>query len=134
MKTGRRALLTLPLDANVVSALAAVIALVVFANDALTPLDIAIAVFYTVVQLIASTGNRASPVQAAWDCVVLTLFGFPAVIRRGLLELLAGTLRGEPAGDRHHLDDCLEKSSRHDDLAGAGRTAQSRARCDRRVT
>ncbi|MFM0060865.1 PAS domain S-box protein [Paraburkholderia phytofirmans] len=77
MKTGRHSLLTLPLDAHVVSALAAVIALVVFAIDALTPLDIAIAVFYVVVVLlVASTGNRSSTIKAAWGCVVLTLLGF----------------------------------------------------------
>jgi hypothetical protein len=43
-------------DARVLSGLAATIALVVFLIDALTPLDVAIAVLYvTVVQLVAST-------------------------------------------------------------------------------
>ena len=46
-------------DARVAWTLAAVIALVVFLIDALTPLDIAIAVLYVVVVLlVASTGNR----------------------------------------------------------------------------
>ncbi|ASW03035.1 PAS domain-containing sensor histidine kinase [Paraburkholderia aromaticivorans] len=77
MKACRRALPTVPLDANVVSMLAGAIALVVFIIDALTPLDIAIAVFYVVVVLlVASTGNRSSTVAAAWGCVVLTLLGF----------------------------------------------------------
>lgn len=77
VKAGRRALPTVPFDANVVSMLAGAIALVVFAIDALTPLDIAVAVFYVVVVLlIASTGNRSSTVTAAWGCVVLTLLGF----------------------------------------------------------
>lgn len=77
MKTGRGALLTVPFDGHVASLLAAVIALVVFAIDALTPLDIAIAVFYVVVVLlVASTGSRSSTIKAAWGCVVLTLLGF----------------------------------------------------------
>ncbi|MBB5470613.1 PAS domain S-box-containing protein [Paraburkholderia sp. CI2] len=77
MKAYRRAFPTLPREANVVSMLAAVIALVVFAIDALTPLDIAVAVFYVVVVLmVASSGNRSTTVTAAWGCVVLTLLGF----------------------------------------------------------
>lgn len=77
MKACRRALPTVPFDAHVVSMLAGAIALVVFAIDALTPLDIAVAVFYVVVVLlIASTGNRSSTITAAWGCVVLTLLGF----------------------------------------------------------
>jgi PAS domain S-box-containing protein len=64
-------------DAHAVSGLAAVIALGVFAIDALTPLDIAVAVFYVVVVvLVASTGNRSLTVKAAWCCIVLTLLGF----------------------------------------------------------
>ncbi|SDG13844.1 PAS domain S-box-containing protein [Paraburkholderia phenazinium] len=77
MKTLRRSLPTVSLDTNVVSLLAAVVALVVFAIDAFTPLDIAVAVFYVVVVLlVASTGNRAATHGAAWGCVVLTLLGF----------------------------------------------------------
>ncbi|SAL45064.1 ATPase [Caballeronia arvi] len=64
-------------DIRIVSMLAAAIALVVFLIDALTPLDIAIAVLYViVVLLVASTGNRAATVTTAWGCVILTLVGF----------------------------------------------------------
>jgi len=64
-------------DTRIVSILAAAIALVVFLIDALTPLDIAIAVLYVVVVLlVASTGNRTATVTTAWGCVVLTLVGF----------------------------------------------------------
>ncbi|BCQ27057.1 PAS domain S-box protein (plasmid) [Caballeronia sp. NK8] len=64
-------------DTRIVSMLAAAIALGVFLIDALTPLDIAIAVLYVVVVLlVASTGNRAATVTIAWGCVVLTLVGF----------------------------------------------------------
>ncbi|MFM0325309.1 PAS domain-containing sensor histidine kinase [Caballeronia glebae] len=64
-------------DTRIVSMLAAAIALAVFLIDALTPLDIAIAVLYVVVVLlIASTGNRAATVTVAWGCVILTLIGF----------------------------------------------------------
>lgn len=77
MNTHRRALPTVRIDTNIVSMLAAVVAFVVFAIDAFTPLDIAVAVFYVVVVLlVASTGNRASTLGAAWGCVVLTLLGF----------------------------------------------------------
>jgi PAS domain S-box-containing protein len=77
MKACRRALPTVPLDAHVATMLAAAIALAVFVIDALTPLDIAIAVLYVVVVLlIASTGNRSFTVTTAWGCVVLTLLGF----------------------------------------------------------
>jgi PAS domain S-box-containing protein len=77
MKAYRRAFPTVPHEAGFVPMLAAVIALAVFAIDALTPLDIAVAVFYVVVVLmVASTGNRSSTVMAAWGCVVLTLLGF----------------------------------------------------------
>jgi PAS domain S-box-containing protein len=64
-------------DTRIVSMLAAAIALVVFLIDALTPLDIAIAVLYVVVVLlVASTGNRTATVTTAWGCVILTLIGF----------------------------------------------------------
>ena len=64
-------------DARVAWTLAAVIALVVFLIDALTPLDIAIAVLYVVVVLlVASTGNRPATIATAWGCVFLTLAGF----------------------------------------------------------
>ncbi|WP_429253580.1 PAS domain-containing sensor histidine kinase [Paraburkholderia sp. GAS333] len=77
MKAYRRAFSWTPGDVSFASILASVIALVVFAIDALTPLDIAVAVFYVVVVLmVASTGNRPSTVKATWGCVVLTLLGF----------------------------------------------------------
>jgi PAS domain S-box-containing protein len=64
-------------DARVLSILAAVIALAVFLIDALTPLDIAIAVLYVVVVLlVASTGSRTAAVIVAWSCVALTLLAF----------------------------------------------------------
>ncbi|MEM5430255.1 PAS domain-containing sensor histidine kinase [Cupriavidus oxalaticus] len=56
---------------------ALVLALAVFLIDALTPLDIAIAVLYVVVVLlIASGGSRRRTVAAGAACVVLTLVGF----------------------------------------------------------
>jgi len=77
VKTSSHATLALPLERNVLLTLAAVISLCVFVLDALTPLDIAVAVFYVVaVLLVASTGERSSTVAAAWGCVVLTLLGF----------------------------------------------------------
>ncbi|MDE1182138.1 ATP-binding protein [Paraburkholderia sp.] len=70
LRTARR-------DPRVLLSLAAGIALVVFAIDALTPLDIAIAVFYvTVVLIVAYTRHRAATIGAGWACVVLTLLGF----------------------------------------------------------
>ncbi|WP_051180551.1 PAS domain-containing sensor histidine kinase [Caballeronia insecticola] len=64
-------------DTRIVSILAAVIGLAVFLIDALTPLDIAIAVLYViVVLLVSSTGNRTATVTTAWGCVLLTLVGF----------------------------------------------------------
>lgn len=64
-------------DARVLSVLAAAIALVVFLIDALTPLDIAIAVLYVVVVLlIASIGSRRAAILTAWGCVALTLIAF----------------------------------------------------------
>ncbi|WP_144113907.1 PAS domain S-box protein [Paraburkholderia sp. BCC1886] len=77
MKAYRPAFPTVSRDANVVTIMATLIALVVFAIDALTPLDIAVAVFYVVVVLmVASTGKRSTTVTAAWGSVVLTLLGF----------------------------------------------------------
>ncbi|WP_248324719.1 MULTISPECIES: sensor histidine kinase [unclassified Caballeronia] len=64
-------------DARIAWTLAGVLALAVFLIDALTPLDIAIAVFYVVVVLlVASSGGRKATVRAAWGCVILTLAGF----------------------------------------------------------
>jgi PAS domain S-box-containing protein len=64
-------------DARVLSVLAAATALVVFLIDALTPLDIAIAVLYVVVVLlIASTGSRSGAILTAWSCVALTVIAF----------------------------------------------------------
>ncbi|SAL24013.1 PAS domain-containing sensor histidine kinase [Caballeronia telluris] len=86
-------------DARVALTLASVIALAVFLIDALTPLDIAIAVLYVVVVLlVASTGNRPSTVATAWGCVALTLAGFVlshdvnysnAAVARCVVSLLA---------------------------------------------
>jgi PAS domain S-box-containing protein len=86
-------------DARVALTLAAVIALAVFLIDALTPLDIAIAVLYVaVVLLVASTGNRHATVATAWGCVALTLAGFAlshdvnysnAAVARCVVSLLA---------------------------------------------
>ena len=57
--------------------LAAVIALAVFAIDAFTMIDIAVAVLYvTVVLLVASAGSRAATANVAWVCVALTMLGF----------------------------------------------------------
>jgi PAS domain S-box-containing protein len=64
-------------DARLLSVLAAAIALVVFLIDALTPLDIAIAVLYVVVVLlVASTGSRPATILTAWSCVALTVTAF----------------------------------------------------------
>ncbi|MGF6774790.1 PAS domain S-box-containing protein [Paraburkholderia sp. GAS199] len=77
MKTLQRVLPIAYRETSVVAPLAAVIALVVFGIDALTPLDIAVAVFYVVVVLlVASTNNRQATIKAAWGCVALTLLGF----------------------------------------------------------
>lgn len=77
MKNCRRASPALRPDVGVVSTLAAAIALAVFGIDALTPLDIAVAVFYVVVVLlVASAGSRPATIAAAWGCVALTLLGF----------------------------------------------------------
>src|SRR5258705_3134526 len=64
-------------DARVASILAAVIALAVFLIDALTPLDIAIAVLYVVVVLlVASMGSRPATIITAWSCTALTVIAF----------------------------------------------------------
>jgi PAS domain-containing protein len=64
-------------NARVLSVLAATIALVVFLIDALTPLDIAIAVLYVVVvPLVASTASLRAAVATAWGCAVLTVIAF----------------------------------------------------------
>jgi PAS domain S-box-containing protein len=77
MKACRQTLASKQRDVHAISALAAVIAVGVFAIDALTPLDTAVAVFYVVVVLlVASTDNRPFTVTAAWSCIVLTLLGF----------------------------------------------------------
>lgn len=77
MKTYPSVLLAANRDTSIPMALAALIALVVFLIDALTPLDIAIAVLYVVVVLlVASTNNRAVTVATTWGCVALTLLGF----------------------------------------------------------
>ncbi|SAK84409.1 ATPase [Caballeronia hypogeia] len=77
METFQSAPRALRADTRIVSILAALIALVVFLIDALTPLDIAIAVLYViVVLLVASTGNRTATIATAWGCVLLTIIGF----------------------------------------------------------
>jgi PAS domain S-box-containing protein len=59
--------------------LASIIAVVVFCIDALTSLDIAIAVLYVVVVLLtASTGMRRTTVAVAWGCIALTLIAYLA--------------------------------------------------------
>jgi len=64
-------------DARVLSVLAAAIAVVVCLIDALTPLDIAIAVLYVVVVLlVASRGFRPAAILTAWNCVALTVIAF----------------------------------------------------------
>jgi len=56
---------------------ALLLALAVFLIDALTPLDIAIAVLYVVVVLvIAASGSRRRTLVAGAACIVLTLVGF----------------------------------------------------------
>ncbi|EIF33547.1 PAS domain S-box [Burkholderia sp. Ch1-1] len=77
MENSQRASATAPRDAGFLPVLAALIALAVFLIDALTPLDVAVAVFYViVVLLVASSGNRSFTIAAAWGCVALTLLGF----------------------------------------------------------
>ncbi|MBN3751957.1 PAS domain S-box protein [Paraburkholderia sp. Tr-20389] len=69
--------MTSPRDARILFALAVVVGVTVFVIDALTPLDIAIAVLYVVVVLlVASTGSRQAAIATACTCVVLTLVAF----------------------------------------------------------
>ncbi|WP_198665354.1 ATP-binding protein [Paraburkholderia kururiensis] len=64
-------------NAGLPYAVAGAVALVVFAIDAFTPLDIAIAVLYVVVVLlVASTGSRRTTTAVAYGCVALTLLAF----------------------------------------------------------
>jgi PAS domain S-box-containing protein len=57
--------------------IAAVVGIGVFIVDALTPLDVAVAVLYViVVLLVAHTGARIATLATASACIVLTLFGF----------------------------------------------------------
>jgi signal transduction histidine kinase len=77
MKDSQPAARTVRRDARIAWTLAGVIALAVFVIDALTPLDIAIAVFYVVVVLlVALPGHRRATIAAAWGCVFLTIAGF----------------------------------------------------------
>jgi C4-dicarboxylate-specific signal transduction histidine kinase len=62
---------------RIVLTLAAVIALVVFGIDVLSPFDAAVSVFYVVVVLlVASTQDRRATLAATFGCVGLTLLGF----------------------------------------------------------
>ncbi|MBN3763360.1 PAS domain S-box protein [Burkholderia sp. Ac-20365] len=64
-------------DARVLFTLAAIVGVIVFIIDALTPLDIAIAVLYVVVVLlVASTGSRQAAFATACTCAALTLIAF----------------------------------------------------------
>ncbi|WP_426990873.1 PAS domain-containing sensor histidine kinase [Cupriavidus sp. 30B13] len=64
-------------DARMLSAAAGLLALAVFLIDALTPLDIAIAVLYVVVVLlVALTGSRRATLAVAVGCAALTVLGF----------------------------------------------------------
>ncbi|WP_454725196.1 MULTISPECIES: PAS domain-containing sensor histidine kinase [Cupriavidus] len=65
------------LDPRILSGAAALLAIAVFLIDALTPLDIAIAVLYVVVVLlVALTGSRRATLTVAAICAVLTVAGF----------------------------------------------------------
>jgi PAS domain S-box-containing protein len=58
-------------------AVAGTVALIVFAIDAFTPLDIAIAVLYVVVVLlVASAGSRHATAAVTYGCMALTLLAF----------------------------------------------------------
>ncbi len=71
------AAMTSSTDARVLFVLAAIVGVGVFLIDALTPLDIAIAVLYVVgVLLIASPGSRQAAIATASTCVLLTLVAF----------------------------------------------------------
>lgn len=64
-------------DARLLFTLAAIVGVIVFIIDALTPLDIAIAVLYVVVVLlVASTGSRQAALATACTCAALTLIAF----------------------------------------------------------
>jgi PAS domain S-box-containing protein len=66
-------------DARALRILAAALAGAVFFADALTPLDVAIAVLYVLVVLLAAaTGLRRDPIRAAWLCAGLTLVAYLA--------------------------------------------------------
>ena len=57
--------------------IAAAVGIGVFVVDALTPLDVAVAVLYvTVVLLVAHTGARLATIATSIACIVLTLLGF----------------------------------------------------------
>ncbi|WP_059412435.1 PAS domain-containing sensor histidine kinase [Cupriavidus basilensis] len=64
-------------DSRILLGAAALLAVAVFLIDALTPLDIAIAVLYVVVVLlVALTGSRRATLAVAVVCAVLTVIGF----------------------------------------------------------
>ncbi|CAN7192797.1 PAS domain S-box protein [Paraburkholderia sp. SIMBA_054] len=86
-------------DARVLFSLAGIVGVIVFVIDALTPLDIAIAVLYVVVVLlVASTGLRHATIATACACAALTVIAFlmshdenysGGSIARGIVSLLA---------------------------------------------
>ncbi|WP_423198608.1 MULTISPECIES: PAS domain-containing sensor histidine kinase [unclassified Cupriavidus] len=88
-------------NSRMLSIIAGVLALAIFVVDALTPLDIAIAVLYVVVVLlVASTGSRAATITASAICACLTVLGFfissvptggGAQLGRCLVSLLANS-------------------------------------------
>ncbi|NYI00680.1 PAS domain-containing sensor histidine kinase [Cupriavidus plantarum] len=64
-------------NSRMLSIIAGVCALAIFMVDAMTPLDIAIAVLYVVVVLlVASTGSRKATITASAICAVLTVLGY----------------------------------------------------------
>jgi len=66
-------------DARALRILAAALAGAVFFTDVLTPLDVAIAVLYVLVVLLAAaTGSRRDTIRAAWICAALTLGAYLA--------------------------------------------------------
>jgi len=86
-------------DARVLFSLAGIVGVIVFVIDALTPLDIAIAVLYVVVVLlVASTGLRHATIATGCACAALTVIAFlmshdenysGGSIARGIVSLLA---------------------------------------------
>lgn len=88
-------------NSRMLSIIAGVLALAIFVVDALTPLDIAIAVLYVVVVLlVASTGSRAATITASAICACLTVLGYfissvptggGAQLGRCLVSLLANS-------------------------------------------